>query len=511
MLTRGCCNVPGATVLESVPTPLPCLTARLRTGCLAIACAAALAGSGANAGDLSDPFNTRDMRPGAASQFWPGPGTGPVQGQAGAVTCQTPVKLPESLRLADAIDLALCNNPLTRQSWASAKVQAAALGVARSAYLPEVNLDGSVRRTEVRNTQVGAGSFNIGDLSLSLNYLLFDFGGREANVDLARESLEAANWTHNATLQDVILNAVSSYYGVYATQEAVVSTQQAEKASQSSLEAARARLRVGSATRADVLQAQTAFSQAQLNRTQAEGDAANARGILANALGFEADRPLQIAAPPDIPAQKLAEQAVGQRSAMAKAKRPDLAAAQAQVRAAQSNIRVQEAAGKPSLSAFASLDALQSSPGADPRSGAVGLQLNIPLFTGFRNTYQIRQAREQVEVQTASRDKLASDVTLDVWRSYQDLTTQRQALMTATELVASAQENYNVALARYKAGVGNIIDLLNAQTALASAQLQRIQANYRWNLAKATLARAIGMLEPALLPPAARGEGQAPR
>ena len=65
--------------------------------------------------------------------------------------------------------------------------------------------------------------------------------------------------------------------------------------------------------------------------------------------------------------------------------------------------------------------------------------------------------------------------------------------------VASAQESYNAALARYKAGVGTIIDLLNAQSALASAQLQRIQARYRWNLAKVTLARAIGVLDPALL------------
>jgi outer membrane protein TolC len=47
--------------------------------------------------------------------------------------------------------------------------------------------------------------------------------------------------------------------------------------------------------------------------------------------------------------------------------------------------------------------------------------------------------------------------------------------------------------------VGTITDLLNAQSALASAQLQKIQARYRWNLAKVTLARAIGVLEPNLL------------
>ena len=63
-----------------------------------------------------------------------------------------------------------------------------------------------------------------------------------------------------------------------------------------------------------------------------------------------------------------------------------------------------------------------------------------------------------------------------------------------------------MALGRYKAGVGTVIDLLNAQSALADANAQRIAARYRWNAAKANLARAIGILEPARL----AGSGAAP-
>jgi outer membrane protein TolC len=90
-------------------------------------------------------------------------------------------------------------------------------------------------------------------------------------------------------------------------------------------------------------------------------------------------------------------------------------------------------------------------------------------------------------------------VALEVWRAYQDLRTQDQSLSTAADLQASAQEAYNAALARYKAGVGTLIDLLNAQTTLASASLQQIRARLDWNVAKATLARAIGVLDPALV------------
>jgi len=392
----------------------------------------------------------------------------------------------------------LCNNPQTRESWANAKATAAALGIAQSAYLPTIDASISLQRDEVRSAPGSAGVTSL-NAALTLNYLLFDFGGRDANTELARQSLLAANWAHNNTLQVVLLNAVQAYYQLFATQEAVQSANSSERASLTSFEATRARLRVGNATRADVLQAQTAYSQAQLNRTQSEGDAANARGILANALGLSADRELHIAQPPDLQAQQVAERAVSELIEVARARRPDLAAAEAQVRAAESNVRVRQSFGKPTLSVFGQLGATQSISGSDPRSGAIGLQINIPLFTGFQSSYQTLQAREQLELQQASRDRLATDVTLDVWRAYQDLRTQQQALTTAGELRASAQESYNVALARYRAGVGTITDLLNAQSALASAELQVIQARYRWNLAKATLAKAIGVLEPGLV------------
>lgn len=487
MLTRGCSNV--AVNRSFVPPAWSGGVQRGRWPSLvaALLALAFLTVPPARA-QKPDPFATAAKRPASASSFWDG----------GTVPCATQPQVPDPLALADAVDLALCHNPQTRQSWASAKVQAAQLGVARSFYLPDINAQVSASRNEVRNVP-GAGGSTTLDVSIGLNYLLFDFGGRQANVELARQSLLAANWTHNATLQSVMLDAVQGYFQLYATQEAVQATVAAEKASLASLDAARARQKAGTATRADVLQAQTAYSQAQLNRTQAQGDAAVAKGVLANALGLSAELPVRIAQPPDLRMQKMGDEAIEALIETAKARRPDLAAAQAQVRAGESNIRVQQSAGKPSISAFASLGATNSSPGTDPRSGAVGLQLNIPLFTGYRQTYQVLAAREQLEADIAARDRLANDVTLDVWRSYQNLRTERQSLDTANDLVASAQENYNVALGRYKAGVGTVTDLLNAQSALVSAELQRIQARFRWNLSKATLARAIGVLDPALI------------
>ena len=87
---------------------------------------------------------------------------------------------PAPLSLPDVVDRALCNNPQTREAWANARYQAAQVGMAQSAYLPSVGLILS----ESRNRSSGANDVNYNQtaVTLSLNYLLYDFGGREATL-----------------------------------------------------------------------------------------------------------------------------------------------------------------------------------------------------------------------------------------------------------------------------------------------------------------------------------------
>jgi outer membrane protein len=89
-------------------------------------------------------------------------------------------------------------------------------------------------------------------------------------------------------------------------------------------------------------------------------------------------------------------------------------------------------------------------------------------------------------------------VSLEVWQSWQQLRTEGQSYRAALDLVASAREAYDAALARYRAGVGTLIDLLNAQGAVADADFQRIRSQYNWYAAKASLVRSLGTMEPGL-------------
>jgi outer membrane protein TolC len=83
-------------------------------------------------------------------------------------------------------------------------------------------------------------------------------------------------------------------------------------------------------------------------------------------------------------------------------------------------------------------------------------------------------------------------VVLQVWTSYYALETATQLVRTSSDLLASAEQSERVALGRYREGVGTILDLLAAQSALASARSQDIQARAGWFIALAQLARDTG-------------------
>src|SRR5204862_1846233 len=124
--------------------------------------------------------------------------------------------------------------------------------------------------------------------SLTLNYLLFDFGGRSAEVEAARQTLIAADFLHNQAIQDVILRVQQAYYG-YLDAKALLTAEDATiKERQASLDSADARHNAGVATIADVLQARTALSQAQLTRETFAGSVHTIEGALASAMGLSA-------------------------------------------------------------------------------------------------------------------------------------------------------------------------------------------------------------------------------
>ena len=396
------------------------------------------------------------------------------------------------LALAEVVDIALCNNPQTRLAWANARAQAAQVGLAAGAYLPTLAATaGRSRNTSNLDTTV---TYNQTSGALSANYLLYDFGGRAATLENARQIMAALAATQDAVLQSVFLAAVQAYYQWHAAEAAVGAARESEHASMESLKAADARYRIGAGTPADRLQAQTAASQATLTRIQAEGGAKTALGTLANAMGLDAQNAPAFAPPAAAAPDAAFERNLGELIATAKRARPDLIAAEAQVKAARAGIDVARATGMPNISLSAGSSYSDTGLVSPTRGTSIGVAVSIPIFTGFDTTYRVRSAEAQLEAKAALREQISKQISLDVWRNYFALTTSIDSVRASADLVASADASAKVAAGRYKAGVGGILDLLNAQSALAGARQQNIQALYNWRITKAALAQAMGQL-----------------
>lgn len=443
-----------------------------------------LTAQAAAAVDLADPLATDALLPLRQASA--------LAARVGAVPCAD--SLPEApLTAQDAVDLALCRHPQTRELWANARAQAAQVGVARAAWLPTLDARASTARNFNEDSR-----FTSSSAALDFSWLLFDAGRRSAAEENASQLLEVALATRDASVQALFLAALQGYYGAQAAQAAVQATLDSETAARASLEAAELRYKVGVATPADRLQAQTALSQARLARQRAAGEARNALGGLANALGFPAQTPLQLALPAEVGETAAFRDEVEALIGRAVERRPDLKAAEAQVRAAAAAVDAARAQGWPTLGLSAGPD-WQRLAGTTTHGGSIGLTLNVPLFSGFDTTYRVRAAEAQQEARAAQRDRLRNQVSLDVWQAYQNLATATETLQTTRDLLASAEQADRVARGRYRAGVGNLLDLLNAQSALADARVQRIRAELDWNIYRATLAQAMGALDDTLL------------
>ena len=168
-------------------------------------------------------------------------------------------QVPAPLGLLEAIDRALCLHPQTRLAWATAKGRADLLGLAQSAYLPTLNATVSSNRVRNRNqyqdmavldSDVSTRSSNAG---LNLNWVLFDSGLRQANVEMARQTLAAANAAHDASLQNVLFETAQLYYSVQARQASLNASLAAEKAAHDSQIVTEARYLAGAGSLADNL------------------------------------------------------------------------------------------------------------------------------------------------------------------------------------------------------------------------------------------------------------------
>ncbi|EEF26460.1 Protein cyaE precursor, putative, partial [Ricinus communis] len=288
--------------------------------------------------------------------------TGDISQTAGGRIMPPPVScqfesLGSPLQLQEAVERALCNHPKTREAWADVKAQAAAVGVARAAWLPTVTgnwqgvKDDSVTDVTGHPELGSATRATIRSASVSLNWTLYDFGARNAALANANALLAAARATQDATLQTVFINVSKDFYAAQAAAGALTTANDVERMTGESKRAAQIRVDEGIAPITDALAAQTAHEQAAIAVVKARGDLATALGTLANDMNLPPNVPIAM---PPVDAGVQPDAAFGESIddliTSVRQSHPSVAAAQAQVDAAVAKSAQTRAEGWPTFS-----------------------------------------------------------------------------------------------------------------------------------------------------------------
>ncbi len=418
--------------------------------------------------------------------------------------------LPRPLRLQDAIERSLCLNPRTREAWANVKIQTSAVGVARAAFLPTLSASWQGTRNNEANHVIGYSQYdsnyrtNLQNASVSLSWVLYDFGSRAAALRNEANLLAAAQANQQETLEAVFAKVAKDYYDAQAAWGALAAAREVEQTAHNSVEVATALFNAGRAAISDQLQAETTYADSILSRVKSEEEWRVAEGTLAVDMNLSPGVEIVLlevgdgVAPPHEFADSVAE-------LMEEAQRvhPSIAAARARVAAARAKAEQTRADGLPRLNLVAQYSynnqptSLQIGyPMYPARHSAwyLGLQVTIPLFEGFARTYLTRQAEAQTDLQAALLDETRQQVGLDVWTSYQAVQSATSNLGNSATLLSLAQRSYEAAKRRYQMGAGNIQELLNTQSSLASAKQRRIRALTDWRSGRLQLAAKLGKL-----------------
>ncbi|MEO6697861.1 MAG: TolC family protein [Paraperlucidibaca sp.] len=401
------------------------------------------------------------------------------------------IRQDPQLSLGRYIERSLCANLDTRAAWQRVQTQREQVGVAKAGYYPSLSASASSSRDF--GDRLAGSDPDQRTLSANASWLLYDFGGREAGVAQAKNTLRSLQASSEASVHSLAAQAVSTWFNRLASDASVASAKASLAAAKETAEAAEKRITVGVGTREDTLQAQTALAQAQLVLIQREGELAASNGQLAVLANYSANTVLMPETTLPDPMQLGTPPALATLMQLADERRPERIAQQQQVAAAESTLDQLAAQRLPRISLNASAGDSRNSLG-QREAGQVALTATLPLFTGFQQRYQERTAQGQISQQSLELDRIRQQVGLEVWLAWQQLTTARSRIDASDSLLTSASESSRAALARYRAGLGNVLNVLSAQSTLADARQQQARSRFDWASARVQLARAAGLL-----------------
>ena len=404
------------------------------------------------------------------------------------------------------IDIALSNNPDTRQTWYQARAAADAYGVSRAPYYPVISaqVPGGYERQlfELPGQNAVLKQWQITP-ALVFTYTLIDFGRRDAGAAAARAQLAAANFSFNRKLQDVVFATQRAFYSIGAAKAAVLAAEQNLELAKTDDDSVSRRVDLGLATQPELLLVRQRVAQSRFDLASAHLLVREAQANMAVALGVAANTALDVPTLDSLPIPAGLGSEVDQLIETSLRSRPDLAAQVATLDARRADVARTKAAFYPTVGVTGSygeqswnyrIDGTPKVNDTQPQYAGL-LSVNWDLFTGFKRLNDLRQAEAARDAAGAQLKSLEVDAISSVWRAYYEFQTALSRYDYAKALLAASQESYAANLDTYRQGLSTIVELLTADRDLANARYTIVQSRADLLTSSAAVAYAVGAIE----------------
>jgi outer membrane protein len=326
--------------------------------------------------------------------------------------------------------------------------------------------------------------------SVRATQLLYDFGQTRDNLRAAQASERAQIENARGTGLDVD-HAVRDAFLTAAANQALVQVAQESLDNQARhLAQIQGFVQVGTRPAIDLAQSRTEVANARLSLLRAQNSYAVAKTQLERAMGFD---PGEYDVSSEVPDAE-PEEGTGLERLMEQAERtrPEFAALQYEVRSQELTLSSLHAGYAPSLSLQANVSEAGSEIDALALNLGAGVTLSWAIYQGGVVDARVEEARAQLTGLHIQRELLRKDTKRELEQAVLSLNAAQAALEIANEVVDNARERLRLAEGRYSAGVGNVIELGDAQLVLSNAQSQRVSATYELGQARLQLRIGLG-------------------
>lgn len=403
------------------------------------------------------------------------------------------IKKGESLSLDKCIRIALEHHPNIMAAKSTADAGWTRIRQAQSIYYPQIEWSSDIGRSLVGpRTSLGfktrSVTYNSYSTAVSLSQNIFDFGKTAAQVKIQRLDYDASVSDLETSSEIVTFNVKQAYFGVLQARRNRDVAAESVKQFEHHLEQAKGFFEVGTQPKYDVTKAQVDLSNSKLTLIKAENAVNLALATLDNAMG------LTEAPEYDIQDNLSYEKyAISLEEALSRAyqNRPELRSAVAKRQAAEASVTLAKRGFFPVLSGAASYDFAGNSFPLS-RGWNIGLTLSFPVFNGFLTTYQVDKSRFNLSVLHANEESARQSVYLDVQTAYVSLKEAEELIPVAELTVQQSQENFEIVNGMYLEGLGDPIQVTDANVTLTNAKVSYVEALYAYKIARASLEKAMG-------------------